>query len=579
MVRLKTYTPPAFNCDGVSGKINQVSNNSNVAPWLFRFFITLEKHFIMARSFLTASTLLMISSALAQQPIFNVAYGTTGNEMFRSAIQTSDGGFIAAGETSGIGNGNLDIFVVKTDSLGDTLWTSKLGGSNSDQAASVQEVTPGKYLVTGYTRSFGAGDYDVYLALLGSTGDTIFTRTYGDANPQYIVANSAKSEKTYEGGYILAATAYDSGFASMHIYLIKTDSAGNQLWAKSYYGSGVERAWAISRTIDTTYLVTGITTSNASGNADVFLMKIDGNGNIIWCKTYGSPGGDEGVSLTVAGNGDCIIYGTSTALNSLGYSEILILRTDVNGNPLWSNIYSSPGDITYAGCGIVDIYGNLILSGSIRTFSNDYSGLALKTDPSGNLIWARQFTGPGIYDSYNSVGLCFDGTYIFSGITDSYGTGYIDGLLSRIGPNGETACSYNAPSITVTPVTLTVSTFAPQSVNLGYASGTASGRFYQCNVIPICSSHVGVTEPLEENVLNVFPNPVSRNLYISLDNAAAYPNERYTVWLLDNAGRVILNQLFTGNSSVIDLSSVSPGMYQLRIENATATYNKQIIVE
>ena len=154
-------------------------------------------------------------------------YGGSDDDEGYSVAQTSDGGYIVAGRTRSFGAGEYDVYLVKTDGLGDTIWTRTYGGGGEDLGYSVALTSDGGYIVAGYTGSFGAGG-DVYLVKTDAVGDTILTRTYGGSSDDwgYSVA------QTSDGGYIVAGRTASFGAGGSDIYLIKTDSLGysNTKW-------------------------------------------------------------------------------------------------------------------------------------------------------------------------------------------------------------------------------------------------------------------------------------------------------------------------------------------------------------
>jgi len=112
---------------------------------------------------------------------------------------------------------------------GDTLWTRTYGGSSSDIGWSVQQTSDGGYIIAGYTESFGAGGYDVYLVKTNSSGNTLWTRTYGGTEGDY----GYSVQQTSDGGYIIAGRTSSFGAGSYDVYLVRTDSYGDTLWTRS----------------------------------------------------------------------------------------------------------------------------------------------------------------------------------------------------------------------------------------------------------------------------------------------------------------------------------------------------------
>jgi len=175
-------------------------------------------------------------------------YGGTAGDCGRSVQQTSDGGYIIAGSTSSFGAGGSDVYLVKTGSSGDALWTRSYGGSGDDYGFSVQQTSDGGYIIAGVTGSFGAGGYDVYLLKTDSSGDTLWTGTYGGNCYDY----GRSVEQTSEGGYVIAGYTYLYGPAD--VYLLKTNSSGETLWIRSYGGSRDDYGFSVQQTSDGGYI-------------------------------------------------------------------------------------------------------------------------------------------------------------------------------------------------------------------------------------------------------------------------------------------------------------------------------------
>jgi hypothetical protein len=145
-------------------------------------------------------------------------YDTLGSNQGNSVQQTSDGGYIITGYTYGSGAGSADVYLIKTDSLGDSLWTRTYGGSSFDEGHSVRQSFDGGYIITGRTSSFGAGREDVYVIKTDSLGDTLWTRTYGEIHDDW----GSSIQQTFDGGYIIAG--FTGSWTS--VYLIKTNESG-----------------------------------------------------------------------------------------------------------------------------------------------------------------------------------------------------------------------------------------------------------------------------------------------------------------------------------------------------------------
>ena len=217
-------------------------------------------------------------------------FGGNLDDIGYSVIESNDGGVVIAGETSSYGNGGSDVYLIKTDEYGDTLWTKTFGGNGIEIGYSVVESNDGGLVIAGETSSYGNGGSDVYLIKTDEYGDTLWTKTFGGN-----LGDRAYSiEKTNDGGYIIAGSTTILGNVGSDIYLIKTDEYGDTLWTKTFGGNSVGRD--VAQTYDGGYIITGFTGING-GNPDAYLIKTNSIGDTLWTETYGSPGWDKAYSV------------------------------------------------------------------------------------------------------------------------------------------------------------------------------------------------------------------------------------------------------------------------------------------
>ena len=220
----------------------------------------------------------------------------------RSGQQTSDGGYIVAGYIRPSSGALREMYLMKTDSIGDTLWTRAYGGTDHRGAYDIQQTTDDGYIIVGCNPFYGGVERNIYLVRIDSLGDTLWTRTYGGNGEQYALS----VQQTNDGGYIIAGTIE---YLVADIYVIKTDSLGDTLWTRNYGGTNGETASAIRQTPDEGYIIAGGTTSFGEVNGDLYLVKIDALGDTIWTLVYGGPDYDVVTSMDLTNDGGYIIAG------------------------------------------------------------------------------------------------------------------------------------------------------------------------------------------------------------------------------------------------------------------------------
>jgi len=196
--------------------------------------------------------------------VWTKEYGGTGEDYGISIQPTADSGYIIAGSTMSFGAGGKDAWLVKIDANGDTAWTKTYGGSLEDVAYGVSVTADSGYIISGYINGTGAWTAgDVWLLKTDNLGDTVWTAIYGTSGEDF----GFDVYQTTDGGFVTA------GSGSGDIWLLRTDQLGDTLWTRKYGGAGTESALALSTTSDGGYIIGGYTTSFGAGSQDCWLLR------------------------------------------------------------------------------------------------------------------------------------------------------------------------------------------------------------------------------------------------------------------------------------------------------------------
>ena len=188
----------------------------------------------------------------------------------------------------------------------DTLWTKIFGADFMDTGSSVQQTSDGGFIVTGYTRSFGAGESDVWLIRTDGSGDTLWTRTYGGTDQ-----DTGKSvQQTSDGGFIV--TGSTGRYPDYDVLLMKTDASGETLWRKTYGGDYGDKGFSVQQISDGGFIITGYANQWGAGGPDLLLIRTNGKGDTLWTRTYGGNNADIGKSVQQTSDGGFIVTGTTS---------------------------------------------------------------------------------------------------------------------------------------------------------------------------------------------------------------------------------------------------------------------------
>lgn len=295
--------------------------------------------------------------------IWSKFFGGTGNDEPNEIIQSVDGNLLIIGTTDSYGAGGKDIYLLKIDTTGAMLWHKEFGGTADDIGEDVLIASDGNYLITGMTSSFGNGLRDVYLVKTNTSGTAIWTKTYGDAldDGGISLCNSDS------GNVMLFGFTDNFGAMNRDCYLIKVNSAGDSINSWLYGGAEYEQAVSISATMDGNFIICGHTASFGHIEHNVYALKISGNGAILWEKNYGESFHDGAERGEQSDDGGFVFAGRTSSFGN-NYEQMYVVKTDADGNMQWQKDIG--GNADDAGYNMVETENAYIIIGNTLSVTN-----------------------------------------------------------------------------------------------------------------------------------------------------------------------------------------------------------------
>jgi len=338
---------------------------------------------------------------------FGIHYGGENLEYGRSVSVTQDGGYIICGTTGSYGSGENDVFLIKTDSSGGELWSNTFGGEDDDWGNIVTITQDGGYIICGSTESFGSGERDMYVIKTDSNAEELWSKTFGGEN----IDSGTSIYPTNDGGYIICGGINRSSSIDGDINLLKIDRNGEELWNNTFGEEGWDYARLVLVTQGGGYIICG--TKNYLKNSEVYLIKTDNNGNEQWSKSFGGDKADNGESIVVNAAGEYIICGSTASFGS-GNTDVYLIKTDSNGKELWSKTFGGE-NWDYGNSISITQDGDYIICGSTESFgSGERDVYLIKTDSNGEELWSKTFGGEED-DNGDWITVTPDGDYIVCG--------------------------------------------------------------------------------------------------------------------------------------------------------------------
>jgi hypothetical protein len=452
-------------------------------------------------------------SSFAQAPRkFYMRFGGNGYDVGYDVKQTLDNGYIITGSTSSFGQGNTDLYLVKLDSMGNRKFEKSFGNYNNEIGKSVLQLLDSSYVTVGYTNSTGFGGYDIFLLKTDKKGNLLWQKTIGGSDWDFAYS----LQTTFDGGFVIAGTTYSFGYGNADGYVVKTDGNGDVVWTKTYGGQHDDEFKSIVQTSDGGFALTGYTKSyNDVDSGDVWVFKLDIMGDSVWSKYYGGSREDFGNSITQLQDSKVVVAGGTRSASSTNVLQTLIASYDATTGAQ-AYVYPDPGTVDeYYNCFTQGINGSMVGCGKTK---NPVFGPQLLID-----VYSSVFTYINFYsytvgsnDELFAVSRTKDKGFVCIGTTQGTSPTLTDFLFIKIDSVG----SYG---VSITDIDeLTVS-------NMG---------------------------------LKVFPNPATDRLTIDVADAA---DKQLSYKLINMEGQLISQGIVNYSQTDIDLNGTVNGLYFLQI--------------
>jgi len=542
--------------------------------------------------------LFVTANAQSQSFLWAKAAGGTNNDEGNSIATDANGNVyvtgrfqspsITFGTTTLTKVGTLDFFIVKYDASGNVLWAKGAAGTKDDVGQSIATDANGNVFVTGYFYSpsitFGTITLmnssiadDIFVVKYDASGNVLWAKSEGgtgyedgqsiatDANGNVFVTGHFSSTSISFGTTTLTNTSSPAG----EIFVVKYDSSGNVLWAKIGGESPLtERVNSVTTDANGNAYVIGSfyhssiwfgtinLTKTTTTESDLFVVKYDASGNVLWAKVEGGAGNDDGRSITTDANGNVFItgyfkspsitFGTTTLMNvgtSIGSLNIFVVKYDSIGNALWAK-GAGENDAEIANGITTDANGNAYVTGTFnsssisfgtntltKTGSTYYSDIfVVKYDSIGNALWAK---GVGGTDSETGFGIT----------TDANGNVFLTGY-------------FYSPSITFGTTTLT---------------NTGGSLF----VTKLGGSVTGIDDLSYNSKIKIFPNPFSSSTTLQANENL----KDATLIVYDSFGQAVKEiKNISGKTITFSRNNLASGVYFIQLKEGNKIYVHKLVI-
>ena len=425
------------------------------------------------------------------QSTFQASYNCGSGHLW-SSIRTFDGNVAFIGSTSFSGAGNADVSLIKMDNDGNLVWAKTYGDTSNDIGYSVTQTPDSGYMICGQTQSFGVGNTHIYVIRTDSEGNLIWSNVY-DANHDC----TAKSiVATNDGGYVMTGSSLIWGSMREEIYLLKIDSTGALVWDNLIGNTYNDAGNHIEQTHDGGFIITGV-----YDYSEFFLIRTDSIGDTLWTRIYGYPL-QNAQYVTEAPDSGFIVVGGSAFIGNFTYGSIM--KTDSSGNLEWANLYGTSGNDGFYSATLTD--ENQISAVGYTSSTQDM--FLVNVNLFGDTLFTRAY-GDSLHQYAYSIHSTSDKGSILTGgyENDFFYILKIDSLANTFCNQRATNTVISNPQVlTYTPPMdiLPVNTFVSPCQSI---TGNGGG------INSICTS-VGIKDFVKTN-FNLFPNPATNKFFLT----------------------------------------------------------------
>jgi uncharacterized protein (DUF1330 family) len=364
---------------------------------------------------------------------WQATFGGESGDRAESVIETSDGGYLFAGETRSFAEEDGHAWVVKLDSHGHEEWSYSIGGERRDMANSVFETSDGGYLFAGSTWSFAGEHADALLVKLTEDGDEEWRETVGGEWTD--LANAVI--ETSDGGCLFAGKSRSFSETGIGAWIVKLNAEGAVEWSEAFHEKEWEGANAVVEGADGGYLLVGGSQYGSVGNQpDALIVKVDANGREEWRKLYGENEYASAMAVIATSDGGYLFAGNRSQESLSGLFDeggAWVVKLDPEGDTEWSRTFGGEyfkQDIANSVIEASD--GGYLFAGNTRSFTDEGVDAWIgKVSAGGNGKWRETFGDDG-KDAADSVIRISDGGYLFAGQTESVGNAYWDAWVVKL---------------------------------------------------------------------------------------------------------------------------------------------------
>lgn len=522
--------------------------------------------------------IIVFSNSLYAQISFEKTYGNADSNRANAVIKTKAGGYAFTGSYDVDGFFSNECYLVATDETGDTLWAKTYGSKveteafksvtgSGNEAFDLLQTNDDGFLFIGERHEIVGGQSDVYAVKTDKDGQLLWGKVYGGPQDDYGYAVT----QTEDNGFIIAGFTESFGAGIRDLYLIKIDSAGELLWTKTFGGTSIDSAFSMQETSDGGIIITGFTFS-FSDSSDIYVLRCDANGDILWQKTYGGASNEIGYSIIETLDGGYIICGETESFGA-GTKDAYLVKVDVDGILEWSKTYGAEN--FESGNSIIQVpNGDYIFAGYTRSFGEGGQDIfVVRTDQLGNLIWTKTYGG-SFDDAANSILATTDNAFIVTGFSKSFGSGFSDVYLVKTNGNGNTGCEQLINQTITLDAPTTVQTISSM-VGEGTVSNATSIRVgsTRTQVADVCDFVNSSDNVNEENHFKIFPNPAIDHLIIEAKDSNDYSKGHVQIY--DLLGTRIKSDIDLNTQ--IDISELACGVYVVNVNIADKNYAYRFI--